>query len=134
MILGTISDATTNGVTLTIDGDTSATTKEYMFLSPYYPETGDRVLIEEVGGQYVVLGKVISDPAQAAIARRALNADKATVAGTVKHVHNWYENSSPTTDRDQGIQFKTNTASGNVLLWRHVSDGTGGAWHTLSNN
>lgn len=134
MILGTISDVTTNGVTLTIDGDTSATTKEYMFLSPYYPENGDRVLIEEVGGQYVVLGKVISDPAQAAIARRALNADNATVAGTVKHVHNWYVNSSPTTDRDQGIQFKTSSASGSVLLWRHVSDGTGGTWHTLSSN
>ena len=50
MKLGTISAVdNTNGLTLVIDGESSATTKKYHYLSSYVPTAGDRVLIEEAG-------------------------------------------------------------------------------------
>lgn len=60
MLLGTISavDAS-NGLTLTLDGESSPTTKKYHYLASYEPAANDRVLVEEVGDSYVVLGKVI---------------------------------------------------------------------------
>jgi hypothetical protein len=64
MKLGTISAYTANsGVKVTIDGESTSTTKTYKFLSSYSPAVGDRVLIEELAGSYVVLGK-ITDTAQ----------------------------------------------------------------------
>lgn len=62
MILGTISSWTNNGgVTVTIDGEETATTKKYMWLASYLPVVGDRVLIEEIGGSYVILGKLTTN-------------------------------------------------------------------------
>lgn len=62
MILGTISSWTNNaGVTVTIDGEEAPTTKKYMWLSSYLPQVGDRVLIEEIGGSYVILGKLTTN-------------------------------------------------------------------------
>ena len=62
MILGTVQSVTSKqGVTLLIDGETTPTAKKYMWLSPYYPEIGDRVLIEEISGSYVILGRVSND-------------------------------------------------------------------------
>lgn len=59
MMLGTVSSfGNGQGVRVTVDGEDTATQKPYYWLSPYRPSVGDRVLIEEVGGQYVVLGKV----------------------------------------------------------------------------
>lgn len=59
MILGTITSWTSGtGTKIRIDGEETATEKSYLWLAPYRPVVGDRVLIEEVGGQYVVLGKV----------------------------------------------------------------------------
>ena len=60
MLLGTISavDAS-NGLTLTLDGESSPTTKKYHYLASYEPAVNDRVLVEEVGDSYVVIGKVI---------------------------------------------------------------------------
>lgn len=67
MLLGTISGIETiGGLKLTIDGESSPTTKNYKYLASYVPKTGDRVLIEEVGDSYVVLGKVISDTSESA--------------------------------------------------------------------
>lgn len=63
MILGTITSYSANtGVKLTIDGEASPTTKNYSFLSTYSPTVGDRVLIEEISGSYVVLGAVSKTP------------------------------------------------------------------------
>ena len=63
MILGTIQTVTNNeGATILIDGETAPTTKKYAWLAPYYPHVGDRVLIEEVSGSYVILGSITSDP------------------------------------------------------------------------
>jgi len=59
MLLGTISAVIENaGLRLTIDGESSPTTKEYRFLGSYSPKVGDRVLVAETGDSYVVLGKV----------------------------------------------------------------------------
>ena len=61
MLLGTISAVIENaGLRLTIDGESSPTTKEYRFLASYAPQVGDRVLVAETGDSYVVLGKVVA--------------------------------------------------------------------------
>lgn len=46
------------GVRLILDGENNPTTKYYTFITTYYPIPNDRVLIEEFGDTYVVLGKV----------------------------------------------------------------------------
>ena len=62
MKLGTIGTVTVNtGATLIIDGETDPTTKAYKWLSPYTPQAGDRVLIAEVAGSYVILGKITNN-------------------------------------------------------------------------
>lgn len=72
MILGTISAYTSGtGVALTIDGESTPTTKKYLFLSSYTPVVGDRVLIEEISGTYVVIGKVVSTPGRVEVATLA---------------------------------------------------------------
>lgn len=59
MRIGTIKSNTSgSGVTVQIDGESSATTKKYTYLSSYTPAVNDRVLIAEVGGSYVILGKI----------------------------------------------------------------------------
>lgn len=59
VILGTVKSNTSgSGVTVQIDGESSATTKKYTYLSSYSPAVNDRVLIAEVGGSYVILGKI----------------------------------------------------------------------------
>lgn len=74
MMLGTISAWNNNsGAKITIDGENAATVKPYLWLSPYRPSVGDRVLIEEVGGQYVILGKVTNDVAASALANNVTN-------------------------------------------------------------
>ncbi len=63
MILGTIQTVTNNeGATILIDGETTPTTKKYAWLAPYAPRVGDRVLIEEISGSYVILGAVVTTP------------------------------------------------------------------------
>ena len=56
MILGKVNAIHDYGLSVLIDGETKATTKAYTFLSSYSPVVGDRVLIAEVSGQYVILG------------------------------------------------------------------------------
>ena len=83
MILGTIGTYTAgSGVTLTIDGEETPTTKDYKFLSSYSPVAGDRVLIEEISGTYVVLGKVVNAYADVPYATRAGTATSASSATT----------------------------------------------------
>lgn len=83
MLLGTITSRTANvGATLTIDGETSPTTKAYMWLDPYYPEIGDRVLIAEISGSYVVLGKVVNNFASSRVRtlRNAMKESRGNIA------------------------------------------------------
>ena len=51
-------------------------------MSSYVPEANDRVLIEEISGSYVIMGKVISDITDSGKARTADNATNATNAQT----------------------------------------------------
>lgn len=81
MILGTISAVDSdNGLQLTIDGEDLPTTKKYTYMASYVPAANDRVLIEEISGSYVIMGKVISDVASSGIARQADTATTATSA------------------------------------------------------
>ena len=83
MILGTISAVdNSNGLQLIIDGEDTATTKKYTYMASYVPEADDRVLIEEIGGSYVILGKVINEYASSGIARTAATATSAQTAAT----------------------------------------------------
>lgn len=83
MILGTISAVDNdNGLQLIIDGEDTPTTKKYTYMASYVPTANDRVLIEEISGSYVIMGKVINDVASSGIARSADNATNATNADT----------------------------------------------------
>jgi hypothetical protein len=41
------------------DGDTVASSKAYPYLSSYTPTANDRVLLVNVGGSHVIIGKII---------------------------------------------------------------------------
>ena len=83
MILGTISAVDdNNGLQLIIDGEDTATTKKYTYMASYVPAVNDRVLIEEISGSYVIMGKIISDKDLSGIARTAETATNATNATT----------------------------------------------------
>ena len=83
MILGTISAIDNdNGLQLIIDGEDEPTTKKYTYMASYVPTANDRVLIEEISGSYVIMGKVISDVASSGIARTAETATSATTAAS----------------------------------------------------
>ena len=96
MKLGTISAVdNSNGLTLVIDGESSATTKKYHYLASYVPTAGDRVLIAEVGDSYVVMGKLVQAVADSGIVRHAQTADSATNATNATYTGriNQYANS-----------------------------------------
>lgn len=81
MILGTISAVDDdNGLQLIIDGEDDPTTKKYTYMASYVPAANDRVLIEEISGSYVIIGKIISDKDLSGIARTAETATNATNA------------------------------------------------------
>lgn len=88
MILGVISSIESGGLQLLIDGEEEPTTKEYCYVASYLPIAGDRVLIEEINGTYVVIGKVVQSSSgetyadHAGYADTAGTADYATSAGT----------------------------------------------------
>lgn len=85
MILGTISAVdSTNGLQLIIDGEDEPTTKKYTYMASYVPTANDRVLIEEISGSYVIMGKVINDVASSGIAREATTAQTAATATTAQ--------------------------------------------------
>ena len=83
MILGVIySVDNLNGLKVTIDGESAPSTKKYSYLASYVPTANDRVLIEEINGSYVILGKICTEVAQSGIVRQAATADTATTATT----------------------------------------------------
>ena len=86
MILGTIAQIdNVAGLKLIIDGEDEPTTKKYHYMASYVPQANDRVIIEEISGSYVVMGKVISDyddSGKARVADTATNANHATSANT----------------------------------------------------
>ena len=121
MILGTISSVDNdNGLQLIVDGEDSATTKKYTYMSSYVPAANDRVLIEEIGGSYVIVGKVISDFTESGIARQAAsattaqNADNATNATTAASCSG---NSATATvsDKTKGFDSSVGSAYGQLV-------------------
>lgn len=57
--LGTIDPAHTGGnPKILFDGETSVSSKQYKYLSSYTPRANDRVLLANVSGTHVVLGKI----------------------------------------------------------------------------
>lgn len=86
MILGKIDSIDAEeGLKVIVDGEDSPTTKKYNYLSSYVPTQGDHVLIEEIGGSYVIIGKVISEVTSSGIVRHASSADSATSATNANH-------------------------------------------------
>lgn len=58
--LGTIPGTYTGGrPTIVFDGEATASTKTYPYLSSYTPAANDRVLLLRVGHTWTILGKVI---------------------------------------------------------------------------
>jgi len=58
--MGTIpSDYVSGRPTIKFDGETSASTRTYPYLSSYSPSANDRVLIALVGHGGVILGKIL---------------------------------------------------------------------------
>lgn len=84
MILGTISAIDEdNGIQVIIDGEDIPTTKKYSYLASYVPAEDDRVIIEEINGSYVIIGKIITETTKSGIvnyATKASTADDATNA------------------------------------------------------
>jgi hypothetical protein len=59
--LGKIASNHTSGKPqIVFDGETVASIKRYPYLSSYTPVANDRVLLANVGGSHVVLGKIVS--------------------------------------------------------------------------
>lgn len=58
MILGKITEANEASAKVQIDGEEHSTEKSYTCLSSYTPVLDDRVLIEQIGDSYAILGKL----------------------------------------------------------------------------
>lgn len=80
-------------------------------MASYVPTANDRVLIEEVGGSYVIMGKVVSEVAQSGVARTADSATTATTATSAT--------SAEVSDKTKGFDDSVNTTSGQLVT--HVS-------------
>lgn len=126
MILGTISAVdNTDGLQLIIDGEDVATTKKYTYMASYVPAANDRVLIEEVGGSYVIMGKVISDVASSGIARSAQTAVNATNAENATNAINATTAAScsgnaataTTADKTRGFANSVDSESGKLVTY-----------------
>jgi hypothetical protein len=58
--LGKVSSTHSSGrPQIVFDGEDSASSKRYPYLSSYTPSANDRVLLVNVGGSHVVVGKII---------------------------------------------------------------------------
>lgn len=115
MILGTISAVDSiNGLQVTIDGEDTPTTKKYTYVASYVPAQNDRVIIEEIGGSYVIMGKVISDVSSSGIVRQAENATNAVNATNATNAANAVNATNAETAATSDVSTKTNGFSNTV--------------------
>lgn len=114
MILGTISavDAD-NGLQLIIDGEDLPTTKKYTYMASYVPTANDRVLIEEISGSYVIMGKVINEVSSSGIARTAETATNATNAENATNATN--ADSALVSNKTLGFDSSVTSESGKLV-------------------
>ena len=118
MILGKVQAVNDNtGLQIVIDGEEEATTKKYRYLSSYVPKAGDRVLIEEIGDSYVVLGKIIEKYSDSGKATSATSATSATVSQYVAN-----EGETSTNIR---IKFR--------IYYQELYYSSGSGWKKLAN-
>lgn len=111
MILGTISAVDNdNGLQLIIDGEDLPTTKKYTYMASYVPAANDRVLIEEISGSYVIMGKVISDVASSGIVRQAANATNADNATNAENA----TNATNAVNADKALEATSATTADNL--------------------
>ena len=58
MIIGTIASVEAGAASVIIDSEDTATRKMYKSISSYSPKVGDRVLLDRIGGSYVIIGSI----------------------------------------------------------------------------
>lgn len=56
--LGTVTSIS-GGISVQFDGETTPSTKLYKRLASYSPTVNDRVLLVNVGGTYIIVGKIV---------------------------------------------------------------------------
>lgn len=60
LLLATVgASSSSTGTTLRIDGDSAAGSQRYRKISGQSLSAGDRVLVAQVGGSYVIIGKIV---------------------------------------------------------------------------
>lgn len=135
MILGTVHARDNNeGLQIIIDGEDEATEKKYHYLASYVPAAGDRVLIEEIGDSYVVIGKVIDQYSSSGQARHASSADSATNATNATNA----TSATKATQDESGNIIKSTyaadlTVSNGKIQLKNKNGGTIGTNATLAN-
>ena len=135
MILGTVHARDNNeGLQIIIDGEDEATEKKYHYLASYVPAAGDRVLIEEIGDSYVVIGKVIDQYSSSGQARHASSADSATNATNATNA----TSAAKATQDESGNNIKSTyaadlTVSNGKIQLKNKNGGTIGTNATLAN-
>ena len=133
MILGTVyAKDNSKGLQITIDGEDEATEKKYHYLASYVPAAGDRVLIEEIGDSYVVIGKVIDAYADSGKARTASTAESATSATSASTA----SSATKATQDESGNNIKSTyaadlTVSNGKIQLKNKNNGTIGTNATL---
>ena len=154
MLIGTINAVDqTNGVTIQIDGEEEATTKKYTYLSSYSPTVNDRVLVEEVGDSYVIIGKVTDDyatsgrahyadtagtaasatsAASATTATSATSATKATQDESGNNIKNTYGASLYFSSGTLYLRNKNSSNISNVTITASKADKADGVTNTAS--
>lgn len=59
MKLATVKEVSANGTKIKFDGEGIVSEQYYSRLGSYIPTNGDRVLLAQIAGTHVILGKVI---------------------------------------------------------------------------
>ena len=129
-----------NGITILIDGEDEPTTKKYNYLSSYSPTADDRVLVEEVGDSYVIIGRVTDDYSTAGRAHYADTAGTASTASSATSATNATNatNATKATQDESGNNIKATyaadlTVSNGKIQLKNKNNGNIGTNATLAN-
>lgn len=137
MKIGTITALDkSSGVQIKLDGEENGTAKKYSYLDSYIPAVGDRVLIEEISGSYVVIGKIITDFSSSGISRSCSIADNAKTAQTAASA-NTAKSANTAASADVAKALKNQNSSGRNLYLREENSVfyigyAGGYWHKIT--
>lgn len=108
-----------NGLTILFDGETDPTVKKFKYLNSYYPKLNDKVIVDEVGGSFVILGAITDDYSTTATAKKAETATTSTTATNATYsdaLNNKYNSLYPYIQlgfysNNYYIRYLTNTGS-----------------------